>query len=643
MRGYDAARVSELAAKIIEHKRLYYTGKPLLSDAAYDKLEDELRAQAPDHPVLAMVGSDLVASFRKVTHDRPMLSLQKTYDLSELNTWREDRPVVGMWKIDGNSLSLIYRKGKLALAKTRGNGLVGEDVTDKARWVADILPVLPTGVTGGGDVEIRGELVCLQSRFEDLAKSMSGRQLEAPTNPRNIVAGLLGRKTHFDLACFFNFFAFDVEILGGDQRFKFESERIAWLKDAGFKGPDPETLRTAEDVESYIKKTRRVMEDGEVGVDGVVFVYDDVMLQHELGETSHHPRYKISFKWQGETAIAEIENITWATSRLGIVTPVAVIEPVYLSGAKITNVTLHNAAMVKTHNLKKGDRIEIVRSGEVIPKFLAVVEPFGGSFKWPTKCPSCDEHLEFDEVRLKCPNEDGCPAQRSGSILNWIENVEIEDLSEKRLEQMMDLGLVREIPDLYALTMESLLKLPQTKEKMASKLLANIEGSRKVPLAKFLCGLGIEGSGRTTWEKLLEVFGDLDGMLGASMEDIQQVEGFAERSAEQICSGLQNRKPLINALLAAGVTPVVSRRSSGGPQPLAGKQIVITGSLSRPRAEIEEAIRQAGGSPGSSVSKNTFAVVTEEADSTSSKMKKARDLGIPVWNEAQLWAQLGAK
>jgi DNA ligase (NAD+) len=298
-------------------------------------------------------------------------------------------------------------------------------------------------------------------------------------------------------------------------------------------------------------------------------------------------------------------------------------------------VTLHNAAHVKTFALKVGDKIEIVRSGEVIPKFLQVVEAGDGDVELPKDCPSCGSHLQYDDVRLLCQNHDVCPAQQLGSILNWIRAAEIDDLSEKRLASLMSAGLVKAIPDLYRLKLEDFYQIPQTKEKMAAKLFANIDKSRYLPLSRFLSGLGIEGAGRTTWEKLLAEAPTLTDLIALSVEKIAAIEGFADKTATQLVAGLKAKKPIIDALLAAGVKPeAATAPASDGP--LAGKQLVITGSLSRPRADIEKEIKAAGGRVGSSVSSATYAVVTEDDTSTSSKMVKARKLGIPVWNEAAL-------
>lgn len=641
-RPVRAARIAELAHAVMHHKKAYYSGKPEISDIAYDALEDELKALDPDHPVLQMVGAGAgpVSAMRKVEHGTPMLSLDKTYEMADLFRWAGTRPVMGTLKVDGNSLSVVYEKGRMVVAKTRGNGRVGEDVTEKAQWIADI----PRGLPSGLSCEIRGELYCTEGNFLRLSDEMAQMGLDRPTSPRNIVAGLLGRKVHFELSRYFSFFAFDyIPADGNTPRFKTEVEKFAWLGKAGFSLPHPQRLVSHQEIEGYLDYVKGLIAEDEIGLDGAVFSYDDLALHEELGVTAHHPRYKLSFKWQGQTAVSVIKEITWATSRLGIVTPVAVIEPVFLSGASITNITLHNAAHVKAFNLKKGDRIEIVRSGEVIPKFLGVVEAADGHYSWPRNCPDCGTGLVSDDVRLKCPNATGCPAQQLGAILNWIRCAEIDDLNEKRLVPLMEAGLVSTMADLYKLGEEDFLVIPQTREKMAAKLFANIQASKSLPLASFLNGLGIEGAGRTTWEKLLEHFPGLEEILAATPAEVAAIEGFAEKSAGQVVTGLAARRAWIRELLAAGVKPVAPESGTSGDGPLAGLQFVITGALSAPRAEVEKWIKQAGGKLASAVSKNTHAVVTEDPESGSSKMKKARELGVKIWNERQLRDAIAGK
>lgn len=627
----DISRINFLVGEILRNKQLYYKGMPKISDVAYDKLEEELRAISPDHPVLSYVGGVSDSKFRKVVHKVPMLSLAKTYSISELCDWVDGQPVMATLKVDGVSMSLNYQDGILLLGKTRGNGREGEDVTDKILWVGECIPQISLS----GDGEVRGELCCSEESFIKLADEMVTRGLECPTNPRNIVSGILGRKNHQDLARFFDFYAFDLIVDEQRGLFSTEFEKYNWLEKAGFKVPQHKLCRNPQEIERYLIFARDFLDAGEIGVDGVVFSFNDLAYHHELGATSHHPRYKMSFKWAGETGVSEIREITWATSRLGIVTPVAVINPIYLSGASITNVTLHNAAHVRTHHLKSGDKIEVIRSGEVIPKFLSVVQSASGTVSIPTRCPSCQSELFFDGIRLICQANFTCPAQLSGAILNWIKAVNIEDLSEKRLQQLIDGGLVKRISDLYQLTEADFLKLPATRETMANKLIKNIEITKAPELVDFLNGLGIPGMGVNSWNDLCKVAPSLQSICTLKIEDIEAIDGFANKTAVGIVKGLMDRVDLIQSLLKVGVKPKESTVQEKGTK-LSGLTFVITGALSRPRSEIEKIIIDQGGKVVGSVSKNTNILLTNDQDVNSTKAKKAKELGIDIWNETNL-------
>lgn len=631
-------KIAKLVEQILLHKRKYYAGEPLISDAEYDKIEEELQKLAPEHPALSMIGAEASDS-PKVSHNPPMLSLAKTYDTEELMSWVKQREVVGTLKLDGVALSLIYEKGSFALAKTRGNGTQGEDVSSKIRWLKECPFQLKESVSR---VEIRGELYCSETQFAHLFKEMESLGLEKPSNPRNIVAGVLGRKQHGELARFFEFSAFEVLFSEAEEKkFHTEMEKFSWLKKQGFNTTEVELLKGKEAILSYLEKAKSFMSEGEVGIDGVVFSYNDLAFHEELGATSHHPRYKMSFKWQGETAQSTIEKFKWLTSRFGVVTPVAVIDPVVLSGAKITNVTLHNASFVEMYNLKMGDEIEIIRSGEVIPKFLKVTHPAKGHYQFPKTCPSCHGPLKYDEVRLHCLNADSCPAQQLHAILNWIFAADIDGLSIKRLEEIVKLKLIHHYSDLYTLGVEDFLKLPLTKDKMAKKLFESIQKTKQLPTVNFLTGLGISGVGKTSWEALLDVFHSVEGLQNATVEEIVAVEGFAEKTAGQIVSGLRAKKKDIEKLFSVGVHPTpYKKKAVTSKSALSGKTFVITGALSRSREEIEEAIERAGGKVVSAVSNKVSAVVTDDPHSSSSKAKKARELGIPFWSEEELNSKL---
>ena len=636
----SSTAVERLANLILQHKKFYYSGTPEISDTEYDQLEEELRKLSPNHPVLDMVGSEPTEKKKasaKVKHKIPMLSLDKTYDSEQLIEWSAGKELLATYKLDGNSLSLIYEEGKLIQAKTRGNGKFGEDVSDKIAWVSDCLPFLELNSVPA-NFEIRGELCCSQGQFSNISAEMAALELEQPSSPRNIVSGILGRKKHLELARFFNFFAFDL-ISSNEEIFTSEKDKMNTLQNLGYRVPTFALLTNNSEILNFLSEAKENISKNAFGIDGIVFTYNNTSTHQELGSTAHHPKYKLSFKWQGETAQAKIEDFVWSTSRLGIVTPVAIIDPVFLSDAQIRNITLHNASHVKTNNLKIGDVIEIVRSGEVIPKFLRVIETQEGSYRFPALCPACGGRLEFDEIRLTCTNTANCPAQQLGRILNWIKCVDIEDLSEKRLQALLDCELVSHASDLYKLKKYDFLKIPLTKEKMADKLFLNIQKRKNIPLNSFLNGLGIRGIGQTTWDLIIKQYPTLENVLSLSTTDLLKIKGFAEKMALQVVSGLEECQNDIEKFLAAGVTLENQNRLSS--IKFVDKNFVITGTLSAPRNDIVLALKKHGAKVSASVSKNTFVLIINDPNSQSSKAKKARELNIPMWTEQRLWSELG--
>jgi len=636
--------VENLACEILRHKALYYEGFPEISDHEYDALEEKLRAFDPHHKVLNLIGFESKSgSKNKRKHKTPMLSLAKTYDAKELFSWQKEKEIVATHKIDGNSLSLIYKKGELVLAKTRGNGEEGEDVTGKILWVSEcpkklqeksLKDLSELNFTDDDEIEVRGELYCLEEEFPRLAEKMITLGLPEASSPRNIVAGILSRKNHIHLARYFNFFAFEVIFRGSSPFFKTEMNKISWLKGAGFSYPPYKLLLKENDIQDYLSALKEEIDSHSYGIDGAVFNFNDLTCHETLGETAHHPRYKISFKWQGETGKTKIQKIIWSTSRFGTVTPVAQVEPTHLSDAIITNVTLHNLAHVKLFKLKAHDEIEIVRSGEVIPKFLRVIKQNPGEALIPKECPSCGSELIEENIRLVCENN-LCGARVISKILNWIKQAQIDDLSEKRLMSLIEARKVSHIEDLYKLKKEDFLELPMTKEKLATKLIHNIEGSKKLSLVNFLCALGIEGAGKATWAHLTKVFPTLEDLLKATSEDLMSLDGFAEKTAEQITKGLKENKSLMEKLFALGVE-VEKRELHHGQAPLEGLVFVLTGAFSRPREEIAEYVQTLGAKVSSSVTKKTTALVSDDFSKKSSKTIKAESLGVPMWSGDEL-------
>lgn len=612
-------REKELEELILKHKSLYYSGNPIINDFEYDKLEEELRTINPGNYALEVVGTD--SSSNKVIHAQKMLSLNKVYEASELIKWQEGQELIALFKIDGISCSLIYEDEKLVLSKTRGDGLSGENITNKTLWI-DSIPKTIRNFSG----EIRGEIYCSEKNFYKLSSEMQRRSMETPSSQRNIVAGLIGRKEEIDLAKYLTFSPFE---LIDNETYKFESDRLKRLEDFGFETLDYSICNSRKDIDEELEKCLHFMQEGDFLIDGHVFIINELAKHGEMGYTAHHPKFKMAYKFRGESAQATIQNIEWSVSRNGILTPVANIEPVELSGATISRVTLHNFGLVNQFKLKRGDLIEIVRSGEVIPKFLSVKQSSKNEYEYPKNCPSCNSEIEEVEIRLFCRNPD-CPAKKLETILNFIQKIGINDLSSKRLEQMISVGIVRDIDDLYKMTKDQLLTLEKTKDKLAEKLLDEINKSKQADLITFLSALGIPGGAYNKCERIVKAgYDSIEKVQALTVNTLCAVEGFAEKSARDFIEGLKQRDELISKLVSIGFDPV-------GIEIHDNFCFCITGSLNEKRSSIETKIRSKGHKVVSSVTKETTHLVCNVV-SNSSKYKKAVSLQIPIITEQELF------
>ena len=622
--------VKELEEEILRHKELYYRGSPEISDEAYDDLERRLNEINPDSYVLKIVGTQPKSDLPKVQHSKKMLSLEKTYSYEDLIKWVNEKDVVSTIKLDGISCSLVYKNGLLSLGKTRGNGTLGENITSKCLWI----PNLPKTISIKEEIEIRGEILCTYEDFKKLGGEMENLGLDKPTSPRNISAGLIGRKDHISLCKYLTFKAFD--IMGGSLNLSFEEDKISLLEKENFLLAPFKFHKNGEGIKGLLNETYTLIKDGKFQLDGVVFTYNELSLHKKLGETAHHPRYKIAYKYKSDSKETRIEKIIWDISRNGIFTPVAIVEPVELSGAKITRVTLHNFGVVKENNLKKDDIIEITRSGEVIPKFLKVIKSSTEKFLFLENCTYCNTKLNVLEIRLVCPN-DKCPGALKGQILNYIKKIGIDDISEKRLNLMIQKSLIRGIPDLYRLNKDDLLNLDKVKEKLASKLISSIENSKSIALVTFLSALGISGGAENKNEKIVSAgFSTVDDILSLKTEDLMKIEGFAERSSSDYINSLNTKKELIGELLLLGVKPIPYSFEVLETKKFDGLKFCITGTLTRKRSEIEKDIKENGGEAQKSVNKNTDFLVCNDLASSSSKMKKAKELNIKIITEKEL-------
>jgi len=627
------SEIKNLELELVRHKNLYYQGKAEVSDIEYDKLEDQLRTLDPQNEVLEIVGSTEFSN-EKVKHDQKMLSLNKTYKLEELLTWADNKTVLSTFKIDGSSCSLIFKKGKLYVAKTRGDGKFGENITNKILCIEHIPKILKSYKF---DLEIRGEVYCREDHFFNLSVEMEKMGLEKPSSQRNIVAGILGRKENIELSRYLSFQAF--ELITNDIPLKKEQEKFEILQAMGFDTPEFHLNNSNRDFVVRLNETQEFLSNGEYLIDGLVLSYNDLRLHDELGETAHHPRYKMAFKFQGQTKITKIKSISWQVSRNGILTPVANVEPVDLSGAMVGRVTLHNFGMVKQHDLKIGDEIEIVRSGEVIPKFLRVKSRSNNPFEYPITCPSCEQDTEIVDIRLIC-NNNSCPDKVKDEILNFIQKIGIEDLSSKRLEEMIRVSLVSNIASVFKLTVEKMLTLDKVKDKLANKIIASIEKSKSIDIVTFLSSLGISGGAYNKCEKVvLNGFNSIDKVMAMTIEQAQGIESFAEKSATDFVNSIQSKKELIDELIELGLNIATYKVKTE--TKIAGKKFCITGSLTMKRSVLQKMIKDNSGVAVSSVTKNTDYLITNDTESSSSKFKKANELSIPIISEQVFLKLLG--
>ena len=626
--GGKMDRISQLEKDIKRHKILYYQGTPEISDDKYDQLEKELKNLSPKNNTLSMVGG-LPKTGVKIPHQKKMLSLDKTYEKQELEKWIAGRDVLSTFKIDGVSCSLIYKKGLLIQGKTRGDGSVGEDITAKILWIENI----PKEIIKSQEenLEVRGELYCTDEDFFHLGNEMVQAKLDKPTSQRNIVAGLVSRKDHLELSRHIRFKAFD--LITPNSNWNWEQEKYQTIKDYGFDTPDFTVHKSFKTILPAINDAQDFIGNGNFQIDGLVLTLNDLSLHKKLGATAHHPRYKIAFKFKGESKQTTIEEIIWAVSRNGILTPVGQVAPTELSGAVISRVSFHNYGLIKQFALKKDDLIEIIRSGEVIPKFLSVVKSSDEPLKIPDKCPDCRQKLTIDDIRLRCVNS-SCPGVIKEKILHFVQKIGIDDLNARRIDEMIKNNLIQNITDLYHLKKEDFFKLDKVKDVLATKLYSAIQRSKKVDIITFLSSLGISGSGYNKSEKIIEAgFDTIEKLKSMTVEQLNKVNSFAEKSANLFVNSLQKKVPLIDSLLAAGFKFDTKNKKQSS---LSGKSVCITGSLSEKRSVVEGRIKQAGGKVTSSIGKNTNYLLTNEVDSNSSKFKKAQELNITVINEEEL-------
>ena len=656
-------QAGRLRALITRANHAYYVlDAPEVSDAEYDRWMVELRAleaahpelRTPDSPTLR-VGAEPASALAKHAHLRPMLSLDNAFSPEELSAWEdrnaritEDARRGGYTteiKIDGSAVSLTYRDGLLVSGATRGNGRVGELITDNIRTLHDV----PLRLRGEGHpalLEIRGEVYLPRAAFDRLNRARELEGEPAYANPRNTAAGSLklldsretGRRG-------LRMFAFHVEVIEGRLGAETQSEVLDRLAAWGFP-VEPHRKRHPDlaAVQAEVARLETVLRQLPFDADGVVVKIDRLALHDELGSVSERePRWAIARKFAAEVAVTQLLEIRLNVGRTGALNPYAVLAPVEVGGVTVSSATLHNEDLIEAKDIREGDWVEIIRAGEVIPQVVRPLpERRTGTerpFRMPDACPECGTPVVRppDEAMRYCPNA-ACPGRVLEGLVHFASRdaMDIRGLGYERVRQLRDAGLVADVADLYHLTAAQLVELDRFAEQSAGQLVAAIEASRTRPLSTVLFGIGIRHVGKTVAQLLARRFGTLDALMQAPVEAVEAVPGVGPTIAQAVAEFFAEprNRALLERLQASGLT-LTEPRAVGAGGPLHGKAYVLTGTLpTLSRQAATELIEQAGGRVAGSVSKKTDAVVA--GAEAGSKLEKARALGIEIIDEEEL-------
>lgn len=652
--------IEQLRDTLRRHEHLYYVlDQPEISDAEYDVMMRRLQQLEAEHPELITadsptqrVGGKPREGFVKVPHSSPMLSLDNALNEEELREF--DRRVrdlldgqvfeyVAELKLDGLSMAAHYRDGRMQQSITRGDGLVGEDVTENARTIRSMPLKVKSDLSA---FEARGETIMPRRSFEKLNAEREKHQLAPFANPRNAAAGALrALEPSVTASRQLEYFAYFLLV---DGRFYYEShwESLQKLKEMGFKvNPWNKQCASLDELLGFCREWESKRESLPYEIDGVVVKVDSVRQQQALGWTAKAPRWAIAFKFPAQQRSTVIENIEVQVGRTGTLTPVAHLAPVTVGGVTVTRATLHNEDEIARLGVEIGDEVLIERSGDVIPKVVRVVKQGAERrpFRMPKHCPVCGGEVvrEEGEAASRCINTN-CPARLKESVSHFAARgvMDIDGMGDVLVDQLVSRGLVKSVADIYALTLDQLLELERMGQKSAEKVLRNIDASRKRPLPRVLNGLGIPFVGERTAQILAETFGSMDAIAQAEEEVLQQAEEVGPKVSESIRRFFHEprNRELVERLRAAGLTFVHAMREKTGGA-LMGKTFVITGTLPNlAREEAKARIESAGGKVTGSVSKKTDYVLAG-AD-PGSKLDKANQLGVPVIGEADLLAML---
>lgn len=658
-------RIEELRQQIDHHNHLYYVeAQPEITDREFDRLLDELKKLEEEHPELITpesptqrVGGEPIAGFVTVKHRVPMLSIDNTYNAQELRDWdarvrkalrpKEAVSYVVELKIDGVAISLTYENGRLTLGATRGKATEGDDVTANVRTVGGVPFKLRTD-DPPPLFEARGEVYMTKADFARLNEARKAKGEPTYENPRNTTAGTLKLLDSRECAKRpLRLFAYSLGAVEGVE-LQTHMEVLELLRKYGFPvNPNVGCFDSIDEVIAYCDSWAEKRFTLPFETDGMVVKVNDLEQRQRIGATAKHVKWAVAYKYESEQGITKLLDIEISVGKYGEQTPVGLLEPVRLCGTTVSRVSLHNAAQIKEKDIRVGDKVVVVKRGEIIPHVeYALHEARTGEekpFAFPKTCPVCGSPTKLNEtgVQFVCTNEDSCPAQFQKRLESFAkrERMDIAGLGRETASVLVDSGLVKSVADLYRLKKEQLLKLERMGQLSAQNLLDGIEASKSRGLGRLLSALSIPNVGERFGPELAKVFPSMDRLLDATKEELARVKGFGPKRAESIYEYFHSPEgeQLVRDLREAGVKlteDVVAPPPTATDSPLAGKTIVVTGSLKNyKRHDIEALIRAHGGNAASSVSKKTHFVVCGEDAGT--KLDKARELGIAVLSEEE--------
>lgn len=659
-------KIEFLRKTLNEHNYKYYVlNQPEISDKEFDDLMHELILLEKEHPEYydsnspsVRVGSDLTNEFTHVKHQYPMLSLANTYSKGEVEDFynrvrkglNEDFEICCETKFDGISISLIYIGGELVQAVTRGDGVYGDDVTNNVRTIKSI----PLRLRGDypDRLEMRGEILMPWSSFEKLNKEREENEEPLFANPRNATSGTI-KQLNSSIVAKRKLDSYLYYMLGDQLPTDSHYDNLQKAKSWGFKIADTiKRCKSLDEIYEYIDFWDVERKKLPVATDGIVLKVDSLKQQQKLSYTAKSPRWAIAYKFQAEQALTRLNSVSYQVGRTGVITPVANLDPVLLSGTIVKRASLHNADIIEKLDLHIGDMVYVEKGGEIIPKITGVDTNsrilIGDKVHFIFKCPECGTQLvRYEgEAAFYCPNETGCPPQIKGKIEHFITRkaMNIDSLGPETVDSFYDNGIIKNVADLYEITESRIIGIDRIGEKSARKIVNSIEESKKVPFDRVLFALGIKFVGETTAKRIVEELPNIDSIMSASLDDLLRISDIGERIASSIILFFKTPSniELINRLKNYGLQMSMSSSSNVVSNKLEGKTIVISGTFNRhSRDEYKNIISENSGKNSSSISSKTSFILGGE-NIGPSKLKKAQELNIPIINEDEFLNMLNS-